>query len=320
MGCDPGKDYLPYTGRWLWHDPLSGCRTGGVLLSDRIAYYAKKIKLVEPFNPDNLRPASYDLTVGCEYYRNDKRVPVGKYHPIRIEPNELVYVRTAEIFNLPFYLLARYSLRVSQVYRGFMLDNGLQVDPGYHGHIYVPIYNFTEERRELRLGERFLSVDFTYTSPIQSKALGYIASEKQLLESNARGVAGNPIVFFKPFPRSRTDLDFNPHRFWEKFEDGSHRSNLVKMELAQKKSLRTMNRFRAATTKQLRLSRWISFGVVVATILAFATILYDHVQWTADKVAEVQNLTVARDALKDQVQDLQRRLETLESQTVPPEP
>jgi len=38
-----------------------------VLLSDEIEYYVKQFKLIDPFNPKNLKPAAYELTVGDEY-------------------------------------------------------------------------------------------------------------------------------------------------------------------------------------------------------------------------------------------------------------
>ena len=135
-----------YTGKHLWDDPMKE-DTQGVLLSDRIAYYADVCTLVTPFNPEDLRPASYTLHVGDFYWVGREKHEIGPDKPMIIPANGLVYVQILEYFNIPYYMIARYSLRVTQVYRGLVLDNGLQIDPGYHGHIHVPIYNLTNDKK-----------------------------------------------------------------------------------------------------------------------------------------------------------------------------
>jgi hypothetical protein len=47
---------------------------GGVLLSDEITHYAIKHKMIDPFNPSNLKPASYYLTIGDEYAVGGERI------------------------------------------------------------------------------------------------------------------------------------------------------------------------------------------------------------------------------------------------------
>jgi deoxycytidine triphosphate deaminase len=83
---------------------------------------------------------------------------------IEIPPNGLVYIKTKEKFNLPYYLVARYSLRVHQVYRGLLIDNGLHIDPGYCGYIWIPVHNFTMQPRILSQGQEFISVEFNRTT------------------------------------------------------------------------------------------------------------------------------------------------------------
>src|SRR6266581_819967 len=97
------------------------------------------------------------------YYVDDKPRDLTE-ESVEIPPNGLVYIRTKERFRIPYYLVARYSLRVHQVYRGLLIDNGLHIDPGYCGLIWIPVHNFTTQPRVLLLGDEFISVEFNRTT------------------------------------------------------------------------------------------------------------------------------------------------------------
>ncbi|MCH7500551.1 MAG: hypothetical protein IH886_11175, partial [Nitrospinae bacterium] len=135
----------------------------GILLSDRIVYYVDKTEMIEGFNPDNLRPANYNLTVGDEYYLNDKIIPLKQGQEFIIPENGFAYIKIKEELNIPFYIVANYNLRTKQTLRGFLMGTGLQVDPGYSGHIFVPIFNFTKDKRRLKQGEKLISMEFHKT-------------------------------------------------------------------------------------------------------------------------------------------------------------
>jgi deoxycytidine triphosphate deaminase len=168
----------------MWQVPTEDEGAQGTLLSDRIRLYIDAVHLIEPetFVEDSLRPASYDLHVGDEYYVDDKRVPLLPNGQLIIPANGLVYIATKERFNIPYYMVARYSLQVTQVYRGLLIENGLQIDPGYHGRIYVAVHNFTDQARSLLLGKRFLSVDFTRTTPLPDE-VNRVTTESDLVLS-----------------------------------------------------------------------------------------------------------------------------------------
>ena len=96
-----------YDERYLWEVPDDDTDGTGILLSDRIAFYAEAVKLVHPFDPACLRPASYDLKVGDSYYFENRPEKVGRDGKIEIPPNGLVYIRVKERFNIPYYLALR---------------------------------------------------------------------------------------------------------------------------------------------------------------------------------------------------------------------
>jgi len=83
------------------------------------------------FNEDNLRPANYDLTIGDEYYINDKKFELKDGKSFIIAKNTLAFIKIKEELNLPSYIVAKYNLRTKQTLRGFLMGTGLQVDPGF---------------------------------------------------------------------------------------------------------------------------------------------------------------------------------------------
>jgi len=63
-------------------------------------------------------------------------------------------------------MIARFNLRVTQVYRGLLLGTGPQVDPGLRGHLGCPIHNFTDEEKTIEFLESLVTIDFEKTTPL----------------------------------------------------------------------------------------------------------------------------------------------------------
>lgn len=142
--------------------------TAGVLLSDEIEHYATKHRMIDPFNLDNLKPAAYELTVGCEYSLGGK---TGRLYDepsknkITIDPFEVAIIWTGERINLPRFIIARWNIRVKWAYDGLLWVGGPQVDPGWIGHLPCPIYNLSNAPVELKLGDPIAVMDFVKTTP-----------------------------------------------------------------------------------------------------------------------------------------------------------
>ena len=139
----------------------------GVLLGDEISYYAKQFKLISPFDRNNLKPASYELTVGNEamvggVYRSlgDSTNESG----VQLRPFEVAVIKTEETLNMPRFLIARWNIRVAWAYRGLVWVGGPQVDPGYAGNLFCPIYNFSNKKVLIRKGDPIAVIDFVKTT------------------------------------------------------------------------------------------------------------------------------------------------------------
>jgi hypothetical protein len=146
----------------------------GVLLSDEIEYYVKLCRMIDPFNPKNLKPAAYELAVGDQYSLGGVPLPLAEGEKIRIPPFQVVIIKIAETLNLPRFLIARWNIRVKWAYEGLLWVGGPQVDPGWVGPLSCPIYNLSNKEVKIPRGEPIAVMDFVTTTPyIKGKSKEY---------------------------------------------------------------------------------------------------------------------------------------------------
>ena len=164
------------------NDPLNDSRrkagacSGAILLSDQIHYYICNLTPPLLHNPkgkqittkeldDCLDAASYKLRLGDEAHVGGEWVGVSADKPLVISAHQVAVIKTHEEVNLPRFLIARWNLRVKWVYEGLLWTGGPQVDPGWQGHIYCPIYNLAERQIVIPHKERVFTMDFVLTTP-----------------------------------------------------------------------------------------------------------------------------------------------------------
>lgn len=146
----------------------------GVLLSDKIIEYVRSVSLIEPFSKDNLKPAGYELTLGDEYFLSGEFAQLDPNSNdngdkiVEIPPFQVAVLKTREIIRLPRYLIARWNIRVRHAYKGLLWVGGPQVDPGYVGYLFCPIYNLSDKPVKLEIGEPIALIDFVKTTKFDS--------------------------------------------------------------------------------------------------------------------------------------------------------
>lgn len=146
----------------------------GVLLSDQIMLHSEKYGLIEPLDRTLLKPAAYELRIGalCSI-GGEKRILYngpGTESQLTIEPFEVAVIQTLERLNMPRYLIARWNVRVRWAYEGLLWVGGPQVDPGYQGHLFCPLYNLSDRPVTLQYGEPIAAIDFVPTTPFRAGA------------------------------------------------------------------------------------------------------------------------------------------------------
>ena len=128
--------------------------------------------MISPFTIGNLKPAGYELTVGDEYFMSGEFLEL--MDSVTILPFEVAVLKTGEILRLPRFMIARWNIRVTHAYAGLRSGSGRpQVDPGYVGHLFCPIYNLSDKPVTLSRGETLALMDFQKTSKFdKSKTKG----------------------------------------------------------------------------------------------------------------------------------------------------
>ncbi len=155
---------------------------GGVLLKpdlENLCDVNKRIlPLIDPFVSDNLQAASYKLSLGNQYRLGDGVKYLDDNHKVlTIAPHGIAIVTTYEWLNVPAFLIARWNLKVRMVYRGLVWVGSLQVDPGYQGFLFCPIYNLSSVEQQLVYKETLFTIDFVTTKPVSKKTLDLWSSQ-----------------------------------------------------------------------------------------------------------------------------------------------
>lgn len=166
---------------------------GAVLLSDQIEYYIRNLNPPLLSNPDGSRldpadlhatdsgcldTASYKLRLGEDAHIGGNHVRISPENPLVLPPHQVAVVQTYENVNIPQFLVARWNLRVQWVYAGLLWVGGPQVDPGWEGQLYCPIYNLAEREVVIPFKERVFTMDFTRTTPFHASPASYGFSTK----------------------------------------------------------------------------------------------------------------------------------------------
>lgn len=132
--------------------------------------------VIEPFDKQCLQPASIDLRVGGRVMKspilNDrgKVMDLAKEKKATILPGQFAAVLTLERLSLPLSICGRMGLRSSYARKGLISFHGTQVDPGFSGHLVVPLVNIGPEPITLDYGQPFGTLELNYLETASSKA------------------------------------------------------------------------------------------------------------------------------------------------------
>ena len=123
------------------------------IVDHQIRHLAKTIGLVEPFDPDQVSPASYDVRLGRTLFREgnaseDRWVPIdisgGVYS---LAPGEFVLAETLEFVRIPNNMLCEFNLKSSRGREGLEHLHAGYIDPGFNGIITLELLNVNRYHR-----------------------------------------------------------------------------------------------------------------------------------------------------------------------------
>lgn len=123
----------------------------------------EKSFIIDPFNPLNLNPFSYDLSIGDEVFscRLESRgaFPLGgsKDDAYKMEPGETVIVRTAEYIALPRCYSATVWPRFNFVREG-IFQSMVKIDPTWYGQLGIALTNLSPTEYPIWKGREFATL------------------------------------------------------------------------------------------------------------------------------------------------------------------
>lgn len=172
-----------------------------LLNSAHVGDYMRTVALVWPYDLKRRKAASYAMRVGRNVAYYDPGNPsadpyreLDEDEEFLLPPNSLIYVRTKERFQLPDYIAARFNLHIDLVHKGLLLGTGPVVDPGFIGHLVVPLHNLTRNTYVMRADQELIWAEFTKTSLLPQWREGGLSLE-----------GGAPLSDHKPFDKAKSN-------------------------------------------------------------------------------------------------------------------
>jgi deoxycytidine triphosphate deaminase len=168
QSTDGKSDAIEKFEKYRSSDPFPDIKPA-LLNSADIIDYVNITGMIEPFHPEDLKPASYALRLLGEYvYWDDKGVKqtgyINKGEQFILKSDSIAFVSLEPLFQLPDYIAARFNLKINMVYRGLLLGTGPLVDPGFIGFLSFPLHNLTTNDYTFIGGERIVWMEFTKLS------------------------------------------------------------------------------------------------------------------------------------------------------------
>lgn len=138
-----------------------------LLNSVDIVKYCMATGMIEPFSIEKVKGVTYTCHFSGKYFYWDgtsdnlvRRTEADDSELI-LRPNSITYLEINEILRVPDYLIIRYNLQVTHVYKGLLLGTGPIVDPGFEGRLYIPLHNLTSNEYRVKKGAPLITLEFT---------------------------------------------------------------------------------------------------------------------------------------------------------------
>lgn len=128
--------------------------------------------LIQPYNPEQLNPASYDVTIGSKIMIENVDGAWQKIDtPHLLSPGEFILAEIQETLMLPPDIEANFQLKSSRGREGYEHVMSGYIDPGYRGIITLELVNVNRYRSlpiktGMRIGQiRFMKTDAPARNP-----------------------------------------------------------------------------------------------------------------------------------------------------------
>lgn len=279
-----------------------------LLNSADIYDYVRTTGMIYPFDSEKLKSASYEASVGETCIRWDKKgnkqeIDLCREGSFDLAPNSIAFVTTRERFRLPDYMAVRFNLRITNVHRGLLLGTGPLVDPGFEGHILIPLHNLTTNPYTFKYEEKLIWLEFTKISTNERWANN---------NGSTRSRKGEYILF----PENKTNKE--PDYYLKGLQI---RSSIPEAIREAEKSAKEAEESAKRSEKTNQIYQKFAFGGAIGIIVAVVAIVLDirgiwvDVRSITGDIKEKQGVTSAHvEGLQDRITELKDAIESKEKQ------
>jgi len=128
------------------------------IVDHQIRWHARHNGLIEPFEPDQVNPCSYDVRLGPHIMTEGLAVgPAMMREPwlkrniekdvYWLDPNEFVLAATLEIVRVPLTMECVFQLKSSRGREGYNHALAGLIDPGFTGRVTLELQNINQRHR-----------------------------------------------------------------------------------------------------------------------------------------------------------------------------
>jgi len=143
--------------RSIWEQQNSG----GVLSKRIIKLMIECGLLLEHADINKVKSASYDLSLGDEYYYRGKIHTLSNKEPfMEIEPYDYVIASCKETAYMPRDITGRFGVTVNLFCQGIIMSNGPQVDPGFIGKLFCLLFNTSNKTVVIKREDHYATLEF----------------------------------------------------------------------------------------------------------------------------------------------------------------
>lgn len=118
---------------------------------------------IEPWNPDRLQPASYDLTLGGlgRWVHADSGLsPECGFDQVRIHQGDFFLLHTAEVVTLSAGIGAQVVGKSTWARKGLIVEAAGWVDPGFSGQLVLEVTNMSPVPVAVNVGDPIAQIIF----------------------------------------------------------------------------------------------------------------------------------------------------------------
>jgi len=132
--------------------------------SEISAAIEKKEIEIRPFDVEKLQGASYDLAIGGESLvsKSDEKILLAPKSSIslHLDAGDFALVLTKEYVKMPLDIAGVIGMRSALARKGLILLAGMQIDPGFEGHLRFGLYNASPRRITLDYDDDLCMIEF----------------------------------------------------------------------------------------------------------------------------------------------------------------